>query len=178
MITNLQQRKTKGFTLLELVVVITLISVLALVALDRIWVLRVQAERASVSAVVGNIRSALGLEVAKYALANELFKIVALEGTNPVVLLAQAPGEYIGEITDEAAIREKGIWYFNSQSKVLVYRVQFDEYFTSDLKAPFVRFQVKLLYGDKNNNGKFDFNTDTIDGLDLVSMDTYRWDIP
>ena len=168
----------QGFTLLELVVVMVLVSILALVALDRVWLLRAQAERAAVTTVAGNIRSALGMEVAKYALANELYKIAALEGSNPVTLLAQAPGEYVGEITDEAAIKDKGIWYFNSQSKMLVYRVQFDEYFKSDLNAPFIRFQVKLRYGDKNNNGKFDFKTDTIDGLDLVSMDTYHWEIP
>ena len=178
MMTNLQQRKVQGFTLLELVVVVVLVSILVLVALDRVWILRIHAERAAVQTVAGNIRSALGLEVAKYALANELYKVAAMDGSNPIPLLAQAPGDYIGEITDEAAVKKKGIWYFNSQSQALVYRVQFDEYFKSDLNAPFIRLQVKLLYGDKNNNGKFDFKTDTIDGLDLVDLDSYHWEIP
>ena len=172
------QHRSKGFTLLELVIVIVIVSVLALFALDRLWTLRVQAERAAVNTVAGNIRSALGLEVAKYALANELYKIAALDGSNPISILAQVPGDYLGEITDEESVKKKGIWYFDSQSKVLVYRVQFEEYFKSDLNAPFIRFQVKLLYGDKNKNGKFDFKTDTIDGLDLLSLDTYHWEIP
>lgn len=169
---------SKGFTLLELVVVILLVSILALFALDRVWNLRVEAEKATVMTVVGNIRSALGMEVAKHALKNELYKIPKLNGANPIPLLSQVPGDYIGEVTDEASLTQAGIWYYNPQSKMLIYRVRFQEYFSSDLNAPLIRLQVRLVYGDTNKNGKFDLRTDSIDGLDLISPDTYHWNIP
>lgn len=90
----------KGFTLLEMVIVIILISFLGLIILDRVWKYRVYAEEAAVTATIGNIRSALGLEVAKLAVRGQTQKISAFESTNPMILLAQAPHNYIGEISD------------------------------------------------------------------------------
>ena len=55
-------RNERGFSLLELVVVIILISVLAVFALDRLLALRFEAERIGVQSVVGALRS--GLRVA------------------------------------------------------------------------------------------------------------------
>ena len=55
----------RGFTLLELVVVICLVAILFTVAANRLWGLQVLAEQAAMDTVVGNLRSALGMKVAE-----------------------------------------------------------------------------------------------------------------
>ena len=160
-----------GFTLLELVGVIIIISILGLFALDRFWSLRVAAERAAVQQVVGNIRSALGLEVARYALENRLAELPRLDGSNPMLLLAQTPTDYLGKLSPNPASVVEGSWYFNPDSKTLNYRVIYAENFDPGLDEPaHVRFRITLIYRDLNDNQRFDPGLDAISGLDLVSL--------
>ena len=90
-------KKQQGFTLLELVVVIVIISILGLFAIDRLFAIRNAAERAAVKQVVGTIKSALGIEVARLALAGKLSAVAKLDKTNPLALLSQTPANYLGE---------------------------------------------------------------------------------
>ncbi len=160
-----------GFTLLELVVVIILISILGLFALDRFWSLRVAAERAAVQQVVGNIRSALGLEVARYALENRLAELPLLDGSNPMLLLAQTPAGYLGEITPDPAAVVEGSWYFDPASKTLNYRMIYAENSAARRNEPAgARFRITLIYRDRNHNQRFDPGFDAISGLDLVRL--------
>jgi len=167
-------KNQQGFTLLEIIVVIILISILALFSVDRLLSLRIAAEKASVTQVIGNIRSALGLEVARLALDNNMIAVAALAKTNPVPLLAQAPSNYLGE--QEKNINEVGQWYFNKEEGVLVYNVIHSENFKTALKGlPRTRHQIKLIYDDKNNNQRFDLGQDGIAGLDLLPLEKFSW---
>jgi prepilin-type N-terminal cleavage/methylation domain-containing protein len=53
--------RTKGFTLVELVLVITLLGILAVVALPRFFNMSVGARQASRDGVLGSVRSGLAL---------------------------------------------------------------------------------------------------------------------
>ncbi len=160
-----------GFTLLELVVVIIIISILGLFALDRFWSLRVAAERAAVQQVVGNIRSALGLEVARYALENRLAELPRLDGSNPMPLLAQTPRSYLGELSPDPATLAEGSWYFDPTTKTLNYRVTYRENFSSPTdESAWIRWRITLIYRDRNHNQRFDPGLDAISGLDLVRL--------
>ena len=55
----MRRRGERGFSLLELLIVIVIISVLLVVAIDRLLILRFEAERATVRTVIGALRSAL-----------------------------------------------------------------------------------------------------------------------
>ncbi len=167
----------RGFTQLELVVVIVLISILGVIALNRMWAWRLQAERTMVKSVVGNIRSALGLETANLALHDKLHKLPSLSGSNPVVLLAQPPADYIGVYRDSNDKTKKpGIWYFNPLQKALIYTIRYTEGFKTSLKGlPRIRYAVKLIYSDKNRNGRYDTGIDSIAGLDLLPLDSFEW---
>ena len=173
---NIINNKQHGFTLLELVVVIIVISILGLFAIDRIFVIRIAAEQAAVKQVIGTIKSALGLEVARLALDGRMSSVAKLNETNPVNLLSQTPNNYLGEKTDSDNIIEPGVWYFNTKQKALIYNVIYKENFTTALSdLPRIRHQIKLVYNDRNNNKRFDIRYDSIAGLDLFPMEKYSW---
>lgn len=174
----INQHKQSGFTLLELVVVIIVISILGLFAIDRIWSLRIAAEQAAVNQIIGNIRSALGLEVARLALQGKMSAVAKLDNTNPFPLLAQAPNNYRGVLGDDDHITEAGVWYFDKKQKALIYNVTYKENFKTTLKGvPRIRHRIKLVYSDQNNNDRYDVQYDSIGGLDLVPIEKFSWDV-
>ena len=167
-----------GFTLLELVVVILIISILGLFAIDRILAIRALAEQSSVKQLVGTIKSALGLEVARLALEGRLASVAKLNKSNPIKLLSQKPNNYIGEKKGSKNINQAGIWYFDKNQKALVYHINYNESFSSPLKGtPRIRYRIKLVYNDRNKNKRFDVRSDGISGLDLVPIEKFSWAI-
>jgi len=166
-----------GFTQFELIVVVILISILGVVALNRMWGWRIAAERTMIKTVRGNIRSALGLETAQLALHNKLTQLPRLAGSNPFLFLAQAPSDYKGVLNDNnPETQQKGIWYYNPTQKAIIYTLRYNENFKTTLKGlPRIRFRVKLIYSDKNANHRYDADMDAIAGLDLISLDKYEW---
>ena len=169
---------SRGFTFLELIFVIFIISTLLFISLDRLWAIRAAAERASVIQVIGNIKSALGLEVVRLALQSKMADIALLDKANPILLLAQAPTTYIGELESDS-VTETGVWYFDKKNKALIYNVIFDENFKTILTGlPRIRHQVKLMYKDNNHNKQFDSAYDNIYGLDLLPLEKFSWQKP
>lgn len=168
--------RQRGFSLLELTVVVCLIAVLATVALDRIWSLRAQAERVAVAQVVGAVRSALGLEVARRVLHEGVDSLDQLDGGNPMVLLAQQPPGYRGERSGRGVAEvEPGEWYFDTSAHSLVYRVRFTNGFESAAGDDLAVYRVTMKYDDRNSNGRFDRGRDSVSGLDLTPVGKFRW---
>lgn len=160
---------------MELAVVVVIVSVLAVVAIDKIWALRMDAERAAVAQVVGSLRSALGLEVASRAVRNGLLTVPDLAGRNPMDLMAQGPPGYLGELENaDPAMLGGGQWYFDTGHGALVYLVRFPGSFETTLQAPpRLRFRVVLRYEDVDDSGRFDAGRDRVHGLDLVPMEPF-----
>ena len=170
------QRSQRGFTLLEMIIVIAMIGYLGTIVLDRLWKYRIYAEEAAVTATVGNIRSALGLEVAKLAVRGQIRKLPTLANTNPMLLLAQKPHNYLGEFDNNNEIKETGIWYFDTTEKTLNYIVNFSNNFKSTVEGvKRTRHQLNVVFTDNNKNKRFDKGIDDIGGLDLVTKEPYRW---
>ena len=175
---TLNHYKQTGFTLLELIVVIIVISILGLFAIDRIWSLRIAAEQVAVTQIIGNIRSALGLEVARLALDRKMSSVAKLDKSNPIPLLAQAPNNYRGVIGGNDYITEPGVWYFDNKQKALIYNVIYKENFKTTLTGlPRIRHRIKLIYNDQNNNNRFDVRYDSIGGLDLLPIEKFSWNV-
>lgn len=175
--SSFRPRNQQGFTLLELVVVIILISVLGVIALSRYEQWRSAAEQAAIATMIGHLRSALGLEVAQQALNGGLQILPRLQGKNPMKLLAQLPYNYQGELvsTDPKA-QTPGTWYYDPEQRILVYNIHYFERDKAARAQPSrLRFRIQLIYADNNQNQRFDRRTDSIAGLDLVSLDNYRW---
>jgi len=172
------KNKQRGFTLFELVVVIVIISILGLFAIDRIFALRAAAERAAVKQLVGTIKSALGLEVARLALNGNMAGVAKLNKTNPILLLSQAPENYINKLSDDSHTTRTGIWHFDKKQKALIYNVTYAENFKTTLHGtPRIRYQIKLVYNDRNKNRRFDMRTDSIGGLNFIPLEKFNWNI-
>jgi general secretion pathway protein G len=155
----------------------SLILVFVWVAAVKIWELRVAAERTHVITMIGKLRSALGLQVAERALEQGIPAVIALQGSNPMDLLQVPPHNYRGELqTADPAAMEGGGWYFDVGAGELVYRVEFEEHFSSPLPGPArIRLALKASYRDLNNNGRFDYGQDRLQNVSLEQLDPYRW---
>ncbi len=166
-----------GFSLLELVVVVCLIAILFVIALDRIWSLRAEAERVAVAQTVGALRSALGLEVARIAVEEGPRALGQLDRANPMDLMMQPPTEYLGELrAPDPALISPGSWHFDAESRELVYRIRFPEAVQSAEPPPLlVRYAIAVVFRDRNGNGIFDRGVDEVEGVDLRPVKSYRW---
>lgn len=171
------RRRDGGFSLLELVVVIVIISVLLVVAMSRLLALQVDAERVSMEMMAGTLRSAIGMKVAESIVKSKVAELSSFEDGNPMTLLAETPRNYLGELERmEPAKLEDGSWYFDKHDKVLVYLVRNKGFFTGGLPSPArARFKMKVVYSDRNRDGKFDPREDAIEGLSLRPVESYSW---
>lgn len=167
----------RGFSLFELLVVIVIVSILMIIAISRLLALQVDAERVVMESTVGALRSGLGIKVAESIVKHKVSALPAYEDSNPMNLLAEIPRNYLGEI--EAAdpyILEKGSWYFDKKAKNLIYVVDNTGYFSGGTDdPPRARFKVRLVYADINGDGIFNSGVDSIEGLRLVALESYRW---
>lgn len=170
-------RGERGFSLLELLIVIVVISVLLVLAVHRLLALRHEAERSMVQSVMGALRSALYIDFAGAAAQGEMRRMEVAGGTNPMQRLSEKPDGYIGEFFGaDPALFEPGTWYFDTRDRALVYLVRFAEPFVSPLGAPpRLRVAVEPDYQDLDRNGRFDPGRDPVLGLKLVPLEPFYW---
>ena len=175
--TSEQERRQAGFSLIELIVVIVIICVLLVIAISRLLALQVDAERVSMETVLGTLRSAIGMQVAEHIVRYKVGELADVVGTNPMDRLAQLPSNYLGALNSaNPEGLESGNWYFDTREGVLVYLARNKQFFASPSKdPPRARFAIQLVYVDANGNGLFDRGFDSIEGLRLSALETYRW---
>ncbi len=175
---SIQRRVVQtGFSLLELVVVIVIVALLSAILLARLLALQADAERVTMETVLGTLRSAIGMTVAESIVRHDLRRLQALAGGNPMDRLAEVPANYLGALTNPDPARlPDGHWYFDASARELVYIVRHKERFRGgDMNPPRARFAVRLVYADRNGNGRFDSSVDVAEGLRLVPIEPYQW---
>jgi prepilin-type N-terminal cleavage/methylation domain-containing protein len=170
-------RSERGLSLVELLIVIVIISVLLVVAVDRLLALRYEAERTMVQSVIGALRSALYIEFAGAAARGQLQRMDVARGSNPVLHLAEKPDGYAGEFFGaEPGLFEPGTWYFDTRDRALVYVLRFPQQFVTSLSGPpRLRLGVEPDYDDVDANGRFDPGRDPVRGLKLVPLEPFYW---
>ncbi|MBT9612117.1 MAG: type II secretion system protein [Burkholderiales bacterium] len=170
-------RRTHGFTLIEFLVVIIIISTLGAVLLDRMFFYQEAAEKAAMEQIAGTLRSALHLQIADRLLKGKTSDIAALGQDNPMDWLAEPPANYLGErFGSQAGAVPKGNWYFDLKDKQLVYVVARGTHFAPDKQGlKVVRYQVRLVYG-RTAQANLNFADKTeVNGVILALVEPYRW---
>jgi len=166
----------RGFSLLELVVVVVIIAFLMVIAISRLLALQVDAERVAMESVLGTLRSAIGMKVAHHIVQNDIRGLRSLVGSNPMDRLAETPHNYLGALNGVDPLSlEDGNWYYDQSGRALVYLVRNKTYFSGGRpQPPSARFALELVFADRNGNGRFD-RRDEIEGLRLNALEHYAW---
>ncbi len=143
-------RSSKGFTLIELIVVIIIIVVLAGLFLVRIPLYQEQAEKAAMQQVEGALQSALVLRYGALmtrGAANEK-ELSILGSDNPITWLQKMPPNYMGEYYDPSPRTvAPGSWMFDLKSRDLIYVVDHGDNFKPGKDGnKWIRFHVRLGY--------------------------------
>ncbi len=170
--TDRLTERVRSVSLLELVIVVILIAIFIRVAIDRIWPLRIVAEKTAVVEVRGAIESALGIAVAaQIARGKPLAAIARLAGANPVRFLATPPANYVGSFAHPGRHRiPGGSWYFNRSRRTLVYVIRFKSHFVSPLPGrKRIRFRLEPVFRGRAHA------PDDLAGIELVQLNRYTW---
>jgi len=115
-------RALRGFTLIELIVVICVVATLMAIALDRLLRYQEFAEKTGMELNVAAINTALGLKFASDVIRGRHAAVGVRPRQNPVHLLARPPGDYLGVLDDPDISRlPRRTWYFDRMSAELVY---------------------------------------------------------
>jgi prepilin-type N-terminal cleavage/methylation domain-containing protein len=117
-------RYPKGFTLIELIVIIVIVGLLGATAIVKYTSMTADAERASVESVIGSLRSALSLYSAK-----QIVDMQPITAHNPFDDLSEKPPNYVGTFGDvNSSNCQTGEWAYQSGDSsngnwpVVVYR--------------------------------------------------------
>jgi prepilin-type N-terminal cleavage/methylation domain-containing protein len=141
-----RRRETgRGFSLLELLLVISLVAILFTVALDRSLRYLELAEKAAMESTVGALKSALSLRLGSLYATVGRAATARLGDENPFDLLSQTPEQYAGALFDPALAEvEPGAWYYDRASRQVVYRPQRTRYLVRPRPEvdPRIRFEV------------------------------------
>ena len=170
-----RNQQQEGFSLLELVVVIIIISVLLAIAIDRLMKLQVVAERAAMETVIGHLQSAIGLTISEHIAKDRIPELNNYIDSNPMALLADTPVNYQGSFAQPPKYLETGSWWYDTNSRTLVYHVGNPQNFLSEgPENGLAKFKIRPVYDDNNHNGRFE-RGDTLVGLKLTPLARYRW---
>lgn len=166
---------TRGFTLLESIVVISIVAVMATAALDRLFWYQGQAEKTAMEYTASTIKSSLWMSAANRMMAENTADIATLVTRNPMDLLAEKPENYLGEIHNvKTELLEGGNWVYDKATHQIIYIVRQRRYFKPETAGDFsVRYSVKVLYGEialtPTNKASY------IAGVTLIPLSKYTW---
>lgn len=167
-----RRRKGGGFSLLELVVAITLIGIFAGVLLNRLLFYQEAAEKALMEFEATKLKLALQIHIGDLIARNQPLNFARIARENPMRWLDQPIPGYRGEYEGEPPVDlPKGIWYFDRSRAELVYVLNQDRNFRSlSAGRSRVRWHVKTIRPDG-----IAAKDSTVIGLQFVPVEPYRW---
>jgi hypothetical protein len=154
----------RQFKFYQLALVSILILIFIVVAVDRIWRLRAEAERLAVFYTLAAIQSSLAGQLAQLAAQRHVDGLNRLHRSNPIELV-QPPRNYHGILESLTIPPDQSGWYFVEDEGVLAYRAQFDKFLTTSYPfAPIIRFRLE-----------FDLSQAKVSMPGLRPLDSYQW---
>ena len=171
------RQHARGFSLLELVVVVIAVAILIGVAIDRLLPLVGRAQRAAFLDVQRQLQSSLLLAAAERITRGDAGTIPELARANPMALLLAPPANYAGALDARAQTRvPPATWYFDEPTGRLMYRVgRYTRFAAQDGPKDRIELRVAFAFEDRDSNGSFDAAGDRFDGLRLEAVHAYDW---
>ena len=141
-----QARSCKGFTLIELIIVIIIIATLMGFFMSRVMFYQEQAEKVAMESVAGAVQSALIIQYSQILTHGKSSDVTALIQDNPMNWMQKKPGNYAGEFFDPTLqSAESGNWVFDLKTRDLVYLVRNGAHLKQGVDGkPWIRFHVIL----------------------------------
>ena len=171
------KRNPRGFTLIELIIVITIVSILATVLLNRLVDYQERAEKVAMEQTAGVIRSALHLQLADLIARNRAGDIPKLLNENPITWLAEKPSNYQGEYFDPTPSQiAPGNWYYDLKARQLVYLVDRGRHFLPDAAGrKAVSYELILVYNPERQQAADTPPGKEVGGVLLQLARPYEW---
>ncbi len=148
-------RRSRGFSMFELVVYIISVSIIYAYASNRFVAFPADAERANFIAILTQLQSGVSLEF-NLGMSRSKSGVEALAGVNPMDLMMRAPSNYLGAFSaaDPASMPRRS-WYFDLQSRELVYLVENTEQVYLNVNGSLVpasslRFKLEIAYTNED----------------------------
>jgi prepilin-type N-terminal cleavage/methylation domain-containing protein len=166
--------RRRGFSLLELVIVIGVVAVLATIALDRLLRYAEIAEKVQMERTVSVMKSALGLRFAHFYLTGDYARIRNFSQENPFDWLTERLPNYEGALWDPA-LKDlpPGSWYYDRRRHEAVYYPQRTRYLLGQASDPRIRFAVRVEFDSESGPA----GPSTLNRLEISPVNPYRWDI-
>jgi prepilin-type N-terminal cleavage/methylation domain-containing protein len=168
-------RGARGFTLIELIIVICVVAVMFGVALERLLRYQEMAERAAMVQNLAAINTALTMKFAAHVTSGRPDAIRAELDRNPIELLARPPQNYLGELyAPRTDTLERASWYFDRQSHELIYLPNRRRFLSTDAGPPEkIRFRAILAESSASAPGQ----PRELPLPFVVPTDPFRWEI-
>lgn len=161
----------RGFSYLELVIVIALIATLIAVAAHRLVPYAAEAERVALQRLESQLRNVLVLEAAQLIARGQSNRLGELDFVNPLALVLEPPGTYLGELNAPThALLPIRSWHFDTSTRRLVYRA--GRGFEATDGAPVIyQYVTRVTYADRDNDERYSIGIDEFQGVRLYRLD-------
>lgn len=166
---------SKGFTLVEMLVVISIVGILASMLFSRVLIYQELAEKAAMQQVASALQSALVLQYGHRMALGMGSEINNISTENPLDWLAQKPINYAGAFhAIKPGAIEPGNWAFDLRSHELIYIPNHNEYFVPAQDGlKWVRYRTRFAYeaipGHKGTGLK------VLAGVTFAPVEPYQW---
>lgn len=166
----------RGFTLIELIVVITIIVTLMGLFLSRALFYQELAEKTAMEEVKGAIQSSLTMQYMQILTRGRPSDVAALVQDNPMNWLQKKPSNYAGEFYDPTPqSAESGNWVFDLKTRDLVYLLRNDGHFKPGRDGKkWIRFHVTASYEDSRLPSLHNA-APTLTGILFEPVEPYSW---
>lgn len=162
--------RQRGFSLLELAVVVSIVGILAGMLLSRVNLYQEEAEKVARENMLGTLRSALAMRAGQLVVQGRSDQLSKLTTINPMDLLAQKPANYAGEYySPQKAKISPGNWYFNRKEFLLVYITRTGATFQV-AKPEQYRYRIELLRDMDDAKGPKPAETSTSNTIEGIVL--------
>jgi type II secretory pathway pseudopilin PulG len=157
--------------MLELTLVVLIVSVLVVLAFERIAALRAEMERASVQQTVAAMQTALALEFARRASLPDTPPAAGLVGANALRMLDPPPSGYQPRARHaDWEQAPHGTWFFDPERGAMVYRASVPAALPGDGERPIAAWKARAEGRDLDGDGTVEPGTEPVTGIRLVRL--------